>query len=61
MQLMSDDAEEAIRLLTKVANGDGGLVREVLIEQNGADAKEIVARIRAAVRSRQARSPSPSQ
>jgi hypothetical protein len=61
MQLMSDDAEEAIRLLTKVANGDVGLVRQVLIEQKGADAKEIVARIRAAVRSRQARSPSPSQ
>jgi hypothetical protein len=60
MELMSDDAEEAIRLLTKVANGDVALVRRILIEQGGTNAKEIVARIRAAVRSRDPSPPSSS-
>jgi hypothetical protein len=46
MELMSDDTEKAIRLLTKVAGGDVALVRQVLIEHKGADAKTIVEFIR---------------
>lgn len=52
MQLMSDNAEEAIRLLTQVAEGDVALVRQVLVKHKGADASKIIAYIRAAVSSK---------
>jgi hypothetical protein len=60
MQLMTDQAEESIRLLTQLAGGDVALVRQVLVDHKGENAKVIVKAIREAIRKKPAPLPSAS-